>query len=93
MRYFLHVYIAPCTEHGISYPDAVAAVPIQKWSIHGPGLRVEIDVGGKRPQVHFYSFNEGCRYFIVENHGQCWEPNGDIIWRWTGDLGDEKAAA
>lgn len=94
-KYFLHVFIKGyVTLEGGVIPDSIAAYEIHSWEIEHNGILTHTKNDHPRGFKTRMLFAPGNRLYIVENHGQCMEPNGDIIWRnEDGNAGDEKAAA
>ena len=93
-KYFLHVFISG---KNISYgqspplPDAIGCFEIRSWAMTPEGF--ETNSASSNPYGFYckFTFAKGNRFYIVENHGQCQEPNGDIIWRnEDGAQGDDK---
>ncbi len=92
---FIHTFIKGyTTPDGAVVPDTIGCIPIISWKFLDGGIETLTPSDHPRGIRSFFKFALGNRFYIVENHGQCWEPNGDIIWRnEDGAAGDEKAAA
>ncbi len=92
-KYFLHCFLSqPDSPEPIG--DVVGACEITAWEISHDSITVTIPRKGDRPERHCMSLRPGNRLYILENHGQCERPNGDIIWRNVdGAQGDERIAA
>ncbi len=92
-KYFFHAFIAGrnVDDKIPNCPDAIGVHECDSWEI------TEKDITTHQPIVnyprghrHRFTFAEGNRFYLVENHGQCQEPNGDIIWRnEDGNQGNE----
>ncbi len=93
-KFFLHAFIAG-KNCGEDYADSIGVVQIDEWEVKQIGIEVRTTKDQRGPsQRCWWTFAPGNRFYIVENHGQYWEPNGDIIWRnEDGAQGDEKVAA
>lgn len=94
MKYFFHGFFKGYTtpEDG-KVIDAIGCFEVLEWEILETGIKVKAASDNPRGYWMFNPFGFGNRFYIVENHGQCQEPNGDIIWRnENGAFGDEKAA-
>jgi hypothetical protein len=87
MKYFIHCYRAPQPHPDFGMiPESVACMEIIKWGIEPNALRLTVPLSSDKTTLVLESLHPGNRFYIVENHGQCWEPNGDIIWSWAGGL-------
>lgn len=106
-KYFFHAFIKGLnTEEGVQLADTVGAFEVHSWQIgeaaqlgcsmagSGTGIRTQTKTDHPRGIAIWFSFGPGNRFYIVENHGQCQEPNGDIIWRnEDGTQGNDKELA
>lgn len=97
-KYFFHAFVSgksfdrpPDPPYGRR--DTIGCLEIRKWVIAPNGVRT--NSASDRPEGFdcWFDFAKGNRFYIVENHGQCQEPNGEIIWRnEDGAQGDDKPA-
>jgi hypothetical protein len=94
-KYFMHGFILGknVDPHHGTVPDKPFCFEIHSWRIESGGIRTHTKTDRPRGTDCWFTFARGNRYYIVENYGQCQEPNGDLIWRnEDGTQGDEKAA-
>jgi hypothetical protein len=91
-RYFFHCFIKGCvTPDGWREDDIVGCLEVKRWEIFKDHIAVDSPDDPRWFRFR-YALAPGNRLYILENHGQSQEPNGDIIWRCEdGALGDEEA--
>ena len=95
-KFFFHAFVSgkniardPCDT--IPYKDSIGVVEIRSWAIDSSGIKTNSESSHPRGFDCRFDFAKGNRFYIVENNGQCQEPNGDIIWRnEDGAQGDDK---
>ena len=90
-KFYIHVFVSGKN----IYPgatDTIGCCEINRgWELTDTDITVRSVLDKMR---YRWTFAPGNRFYIVENHGQCQEPNGNIIWRnEDGAFGDEKAVA
>ena len=95
MKYFMHAFVSGKSRKeydGVfDCPDTIGAIEIDSWKILENSIRTHSKSDHPKGIDCLFFFAPGNRFYIVENRGQCQEPNGDIIWRnEDGAQGDEK---